>query len=378
MPPSRSSNSASQAPSTSRVGIREDAIRAHPDFPWLDADDPAGIARYLGKRKFLAAGEDFLRCEIAGEGNMNLTLRIHTSTRRFILKQSRPWVEKYPEIEAPWDRSESELRFYQRVSSMAGVAERMPQLLGGEAADRVLLLEDLSGARDLASLYSEPKTAELREVEIDALAAYLSALHAGTRGRVGVELANRQMRALNHAHIFVIPLQAADGAEVDTFEPGLGKAAQRLLSDAEYLARVRETGERYLRDGACLLHGDFFPGSWLRSDRGLRVIDPEFSFPGDPEVDLGCAVAHLALAQQPVEVAERFLRGYSAGALDPLWLARYAAVEVMRRLIGVAQLPLAESRPAGRRARLLERSRETALGDDFRALFEQDSGPPDR
>jgi 5-methylthioribose kinase len=356
------------------VGIREDAIRAHPDFPWLDVEDPAGIARYLGARNFLAEGETFLRCEIAGEGNMNLTLRVHTSARRFILKQSRPWVEKYPEIAAPWDRSESELRFYQRVSSIAGVAERMPQLLGGRAADRVLLLEDLAGAHDLGSLYSDLGTANLHDDEIDALAGYLAALHAETRDRVGVELANRKMRALNHAHIFVIPLTAGNGIELDSFEPGLEVAAQRLTGDPEYLAVVSETAERYLRDGRdgrdgpCLLHGDFFPGSWLRSDRGLRVIDPEFSFPGDPEVDLACALAHLALARQPVQVAERFLDAYCAGVPDPLWLARYAAVEVMRRLIGVAQLPRLAA-PDGWRARLLERSRQTALAGDFRALF---------
>jgi 5-methylthioribose kinase len=372
------------------VGIKEDAIRAHPDFPWLDADEPAGVARYLATRKFLTEGETFLRCEIAGEGNMNLTLRVHTSARTFILKQSRPWVEKYPEIAAPWDRSESELRFYQRVSSISDVARRMPQLLGGQASDRVLLLEDLADARDLSTLYGapasgddppstvDPAAATLRDEEIEALARYLSALHAETRNAVADELANRAMRALNHAHIFTIPLTMDNGLDLDAIEPGLRRAAERLMSDSDYRAVVSETSERYLRDGPCLVHGDFFPGSWLRSERGLRVIDPEFSFPGDPEVDLACALAHLALARQPLEIARRFLAGYRAGAPDPLWLARYAAVEVMRRLIGVAQLPLAAPRPADWRVRLLEGSRESALAGNFRALFDTGSRPPAR
>src|SRR2546421_5684303 len=41
----------------------------------------------------------------AGEGNMNYTLRIGTSERSFVMKQARPWVEKYPHIAAPWDRA---------------------------------------------------------------------------------------------------------------------------------------------------------------------------------------------------------------------------------------------------------------------------------
>ena len=356
------------------MGLREDQIRAHPDFPWLDADDAAGVASYLESRGFLAKGERFLHCERAGEGNMNLTLRIHTSARRFILKQSRPWVEKFPEIEAPWERSQSELRFYERAKTIPGVAERMPTLIAGEGAARVLLLEDLADARDLTSLYSEPGET-LRDEEIDALAASLAALHAATRGSVGEEFANREMRALNHAHLFGVPLDPDNGLDLDALEGGLGAAAKDLMGDLRYRKAVTETADRYLRDGPCLVHADFFPGSWLRTREGMRVIDPEFSFPGDPEVDLGCAVAHMALAQQPLAKAERFITAYSTekSDLDAIRLARYAAVEVMRRLIGVAQLPLPASPPGaspGPRARLLARSRQAMCSGQMDELFE--------
>lgn len=39
--------------------------------------------------------------EREGEGNMNCVVRVMTSRRSFILKQSRPWVEKYPGFAAP-------------------------------------------------------------------------------------------------------------------------------------------------------------------------------------------------------------------------------------------------------------------------------------
>ena len=32
----------------------------------------------------------------AGDGNMNCTVRVTTGTGTLIVKQSRPWVEKYP------------------------------------------------------------------------------------------------------------------------------------------------------------------------------------------------------------------------------------------------------------------------------------------
>ena len=119
------------------------------------------------------------------------------------------------------------------------------------------------------------------------------------------------------------------------------------------------------------MHADYFPGSWLRTADGLRVIDPEFSFPGDPEVDLGCALAHLALAGQPRTRADRLLGAYSADGneLDPIWLARYAAVEVMRRLIGVAQLPLPPTDSTGHRCGLLERSKQAMIAGQVWELF---------
>jgi len=354
---------------------RERALRDHPDFPFLSLDAPAEVAAWLERGGWLEAGELFRGCERAGEGNMNLTLRIRTSHRRFILKQARPWVEKYDHIEAPWDRALFEQRFYARVAGIPGVASRMPRLLGSDPDARVLLLEDLPGARDLSDLYSavgEAEAAPLAPDELDELADYAACLHGGTAGEPDPELANRDMRALNHAHLFQVPLDPASGIELDGFEPGLGQGARALMNDAAYRRAVTELGERYLRDGRCLVHGDYFPGSWLRCDPGLRVIDPEFAFFGDPELDLGVAVGHLALASQPRRHARRLLERYAktpdALPTDAGLVARYASVEVMRRLIGVAQLPLPPTQ--GFRGVLLERCRRALLTARLDVLFD--------
>ncbi len=328
---------------------RAEWMRAHPRFPWLDATDVPGVASFLARRGWIVAGETVRRCERAGEGNMNLTLRVHTDRRRVILKQARPWVEKYDHIPAPWDRALTEQRFYARAATLPAVAARMPALLAADESACALLLDDLPGARDLTSLYAGDVVGA---GEIDALADWLRALHAGTRGDVGDGAANRAMRALNHGHCFVVPFATPPAVDLDALEPGLAGAAAHLAADGTTRGLIDALGRRYLRDGPCLVHADYFPGSWLRTDVGLRIIDPEFAFPGDPEVDVGCALAHLALAAQPADAAARFLAAY--GGADATLVARYAAVEVLRRLLGVAQLPLA--RGDGARVRLLERA----------------------
>lgn len=345
---------------------RSEWIASHPQFPWLSEGDAAGVERFLRERGWIEPGERVAAVGKAGEGNMNLTLRARTDAGRcVIVKQARPWVEKYDSIAAPWERVVSEARFYDRVAAVPAVASRMPRLLAADAEAKALLLEDLGEARDFFSLYADGAIdlAELRE-----LAAYLAALHDATRGMRDEAFANRAMRELNHAHIYAIPLDAANAPSVERFEPGLDAAADRLRRDAAYVRKVRETGELYLSegDGGALLHGDFFPGSWLRSSQGLRVIDPEFCFVGDAAFDVGVALAHLALANQPARCARMFVQAYAA-PLDAALLARIAACEMMRRLIGVAQLPIPNT--TGRRAEMLGRSRAAMMEEQWEHLW---------
>jgi len=341
-------------------------MRAHPGFPWLDAADLDGLGTFLRQRRWLSPDETVLGCGRAGEGNMNLTLRVRTDRRTLIVKQARPWVEKYDHIAAPWERGESERRFYERVATIPDVAAHMPRLLGADPASRVLLLEDLAGAHDLTGLYAGGR---LEVEEADRLALVLRALHDATTGDPPQPSFNRAMRELNHVHCFVVPLDPGNGLPLDRFEPGLAAAGAALASDAALRAVVREMGERYLGAGGPLVHGDWFPGSWLRTAAGIRVIDPEFCFQGEREIDVGGAMAHLALARQAPSTARRFLDAYESGAepCDHAAVARYAAIEIVRRLIGVAQLPIVPTR--GWRAALLTRAREAALDGSLEPLW---------
>lgn len=323
----------------------------------------------MRRLNWLRGGERVLSCERAGEGNMNLTLRIRTDQRSLILKQSRPWVEKYDHIPAPWDRNIVEQRFYDRVASIPQVAGHMPRIVAGDDATRVILMEDLGEARDFTDLY---RNGELTDAQVHALAQYLRALHDNTETDTpDPGLLNREMRTLNHTHIFDVPLRPKNGVALEKFELWLDRAADTLRGDTEFTQAVAELGKRYLEDGPCLLHGDYFPGSWLKFGDEIRVIDPEFCFYGDPEFDLGVAVAHFRLSGQDLDLVREFLRAYSgrdlASAYDVYLLAQYAGVEVMRRLIGVAQLPLPPTQ--GFRAEMLRRARAAVFEGTVEALW---------
>ena len=348
---------------------RVEYSRAYPDSFFLDPADVSGLGAYLAERGRLGPGERVLAAERAGEGNMNCVVRVRVSAGNpFILKQARPWVEKYPVIAAPRDRALVEANFYDLTTNIPAVAARTPRLLWVDADARLLALEDLGAARDFFALYAGDVT--LDGETLDALADYLTALHAvplppAADSRDDSPLTNRAMRALNHTHIFDLPLRPDNGLDLDAYTLGLAAAAAPLRADPAYAAAVHALGERYLADdfpGGALVHGDFFPGSWLRTpDGALHVIDPEFSFRGGAAFDLGTTLAHLLLAAQPVASVDRFLASYrgAAGADDRETAWRLAGVEIMRRLIGVAQLPLPRDLP--RKRRLLDLSHRLVL-----------------
>lgn len=338
--------------------------RTHTEFPWLSLDDPDGVENCLADQHLLEADEHVVSVSKAGEGNMNLTLLVETDRRKLVLKQARPWVEKYDHIPAPWDRILFEQRYYERGAGISEVADASPTIFGVDAAARTIAMEYLEGAVDFIGAY---EGATISSDDLAALAGYLRALHEGTKGGFDEALANRDMRALNHEHIFVIPLAPDNGLELDGFEPGLNAAAARLKTNDELKTLVTETGNRYLDDGVCLLHGDYFPGSWLRTPRGIVVIDPEFCFYGDPEFDVAVAIAHLALARRSQSDAKRFLDAYT-NAVDERLVAQYAGVEVIRRLAGVAQLPIPPS--VDFRAPLLNRAAKTVVEGRYHHLWE--------
>ncbi len=273
-----------------------------------------------------------------------------------ILKRANPWVEKYPGIPAPVERSVVEAAFYRAVEGTeAGRA--MPQLMASGAGTTSMLLADLGSGVDGMTAYAGTA---ISASDLDAIADWMRALHNLPVAREHA-FANHAMRALNAEHIFDFPLAADSRFDCDAIVHGLQGHANRLKADAAFVSSVQGVKAIYLGDApGVLLHGDLYPGSWLTTPQGLFVIDPEFCWVGPREWDVGVLLAHLKLSRQPEAAAARVLARYGE-PLDPALLNRITGIEIMRRVIGVAQLPL----PYGleTRAALLEEARQLVIGE---------------
>ena len=328
----------------------------------LLAEDPDGVSDHIRTLGWITGDETITGLASAGEGNMNRTLRAMVGSRSIILKQSVPFVARYPEIPAPIDRIDIEARFYHAIAADPELAMRVPDVIGYDPSNHLLCLEDLGAARDFTHLYQRRGVdAPEHQEHLSTLIGWLSRLHAlpVSRERLPDGLDNKAMRELNHAHIFEIPLDPNNGLSLS---PGLTGTATEYAKDAALRDNASRLGELYLgqtsvESGEVLLYGDFYPGSWLQHPTmGATIIDPEFAFLGPPEFDVGVLLAHLTMCGYQSQLAPLLDSYLTPPGFDHNLARQFSGIEIIRRLLGVAQLPL--SADDATRIRWLRTARE--------------------
>ncbi len=151
---------------------------------------------------------------------------------------------------------------------------------------------------------------------------------------------NAELKKLNHAHIFYYPYLEDNGFDLDTIQPGLQHIAMHYKTDAVLKRHLKDLGDVYLQTGGALIHGDYYPGSWLKTKSGIKIIDPEFSHLGSPEFDIGVMMANLKMARLEHKLKQVWDHYKVPAVFSVPLMLRFCGAEIMRRVIGLAQLPL--------------------------------------
>ena len=302
----------------------------------ISVDTPISILQsFLEKLQWLN-NEQLQTITSAGEGNMNVVLRVITDKRSFILKQSRPYVQKYPTIPAPIERIDVEAQFYSALTKTT-VSNHLPTVINYAPEEYLLMMSDLGDIVDMTSIYSS------RVVDKDHLAQLVKIAYQCHQSEISSDFPeNMELRLLNHQHIFVLPFDSDNGFSLDDVQEGLQEIASGYQGDHALKKVISLMGDQYLSAGSSLIHGDYYPGSWMRSGTDLYVLDPEFAHVGDPEFDLGVMAAHVIIATHESSNFDQIIQAYP-GQLNIENMRRYAGIEIMRRLIGLAQLPISRS-----------------------------------
>jgi 5-methylthioribose kinase len=190
--------------------------------------------------------------------------------------------------------------------------------------------------------------------------------------------------------------------------------ALALRSDRSLRAAAAELRFLFKTRGEALIHGDLHSGSVMVNAAGTaKIIDLEFAFFGPLGFDLGLLLANLALARLAHEargnhaycqVIEGFAESFWTAFTEEshrLWspgerwydrflatvtadAARFAGLEMIRRIVGLAHVKDIDSLPPGQRLGAQERAvaggRALLLGADcptfgalWRRAIEEDS-----
>lgn len=320
---------------------------------FIDTKSPVReIQKLLHSKGWMNKNEHIVSVLKAGEGNMNVVLRVHTNQRSFILKQSRPYVEKYQEIPAPVERIEVEYQFYQTLDS-TNTNQHLPKVLSYDKTDFLMMQEDLGECEDMIYLY---ETKKIAPEQVQILTQFAETMHTTTVPYNYPE--NKKLRRLNHQHIFTLPFEEDNGFSLNAIQEGLQELSLPFKTNGLLKKTISNLGQQYLSSGTHLIHGDYYPGSWLINENKIFVIDPEFSFVGFPEFDLGVMAGHLFMATMETSIINSILSAYTR-PINSILVMQLAGVEILRRIIGLAQLPL--QRTLQEKAYLLQEARKMVL-----------------
>ncbi|HEX6892398.1 MAG TPA: phosphotransferase [Chryseolinea sp.] len=308
-----------------------------PDAEFLELQQGDWI-QLLYKNGWIKPSDKVVALEKPGEGNMNFLLRIRTEAGSFIVKQSRPWVEKYPQIEAPSERIFVEAAFYNALKRNTFFDKFVPSIIGFDAKNMILAMEDLGEASDFTFIYKTGSS--LSASDTSSLIEFISHLH-NSASTTEPFPDNAALKKLNHIHIFEYPYSRNNGFDLNVIQHGLQELSYKYKDNESLKEIVKGLGELYLGKGNTLVHGDYYPGSWLKTRSGVKIIDPEFSHYGYPEFDIGVMTAHLLMSRISMSQARAMMEAYRIPeGFDDSLSAQFCGAEIIRRVIGLAQLPL--------------------------------------
>lgn len=323
-------------------------------FPYFDEHTSEALQSFLIEQALLEEGESIVYLQKAGDGNMNATLRLKSSLGKdWVVKQSRPFVKKYPDFEAPEERIADEVAFYERFGDA-----KMPKLLAFLEEARLAVYEYVPEVSDGTFLYegfADGLDAD-RLASLKALAAWLGQLHSRTDLALDLPAA-RAMAEFQRHQMFDVPFSMLETRIQSGKASPWEQRAWDVCRSSAFLTARQGLNTRLMRESPALLHGDFFAKNWLfNKTGGFYVIDPEFCFYGPPEYDLGVMLAHMQLAQLPIPQMAEVLRAYSAaaGTYDAHLCDGFARFERLRRLLGVARLPIEPTKAEKMLAEILD------------------------
>ncbi|HCD52583.1 MAG TPA: hypothetical protein DEQ34_09055 [Balneolaceae bacterium] len=316
---------------------RERFNNSFPDAFFLDIDNIENTTQYLRTVGWLEQGDSVSEMERLDHSVMNYVVRvIPDRAPAFVLKQSRPWIENFPEIDAPVFRSRVEFRFSELAHQTTDLQKFIQMEYEYDEISFMLKMKEFQNAESLADAYGAKN--EISISDIDQVLEFLATVN-GLSGYNSFPR-NMEMRRLNHHFAFVAPYTRFTEFELDDTQEGLADLKKIVTGNISLKHKVISLGEKYLQGGNTIQHGNLELSNILRVGESIKIVDSEFAFQSVPEWDAAVFMAHLYLSDSPSSIIEYFTDNLNFKRFDHTAFFGFAGIEIISRLLGLCQLPV--------------------------------------
>jgi 5-methylthioribose kinase len=317
-----------------------------------------------------------LGAEEVGDGNLNRVFRVHDATSSVIVKQALPYLKV---AGSAWPLTRHRARIESNAIAEHGklAPDLVPHVIHFDEDMSALICEDLRGYsswRDL--LVAGAGTPGVAE----RVGRYAAAVLLGTSDVILPSRHRKELRRhfgytelclVTEDLVFTAPYTAAAS---NRYDEEIADVAVSLRADRALCEAVAQLRFAFKTRDEALIHGDLHTGSVLVSPDDSRIIDFEFAFFGPFGFDPGLLLANLALSRiaheaQGAAGAARQVDGYAHefwASFDDhcrrLWAptepwyhrfratvladaARFAGLEMIRRIVGLAHAADIDSLP---------------------------------
>ena len=317
-----------------------------------------------------------------GDGNINYVFRVRDSGgKSLIIKQADKFIRSSGNA-ADTDRNRIEAQILQLEHRLS--PSHIPTIYLYDPVMCCLIMEDIGDHENLRYALMAHKTfptlaKDMGEFLADTLIPTTDLLLTPAQKKAAVkDYINPSMCDISERLVFTHPYTDNQGRN-RPFPLNQSWLEQELYRDEGLKIAAAKLKSNFMDNAQALLHGDLHSGSIFVKPGSTMVLDPEFAFYGPAGYDIGNVEAHFAIAWAAAEASmeaspekDRYLQfledamvttlevfrtratELAKGAADPMfrdpafrtWFigemisdaAGYAGTEIIRRVIGSAQV----------------------------------------
>lgn len=259
----------------------------------MSAADAVEYTKYFG----IFPDDAELRGEEIGDGNINYIFRVieDKTGKSVVLKQADKFLRSSGRP-LDLDRSRIEAEILKLEGEYA--PEFVPEIYRYDDIMCVIVMEDISEYKNLRKELIDGKIFEKFADEISSFLADtllpttdLVLDRAEKKDRVKAFI-NKELCDISECLVFTEPY-VNDRDRNIVIPENMEFVKKYLYEDKELHVEAAKLKNNFMNNAQALIHGDLHSGSIFINERGMKVIDPEFSFYGPMGYDIGNVIGNL-------------------------------------------------------------------------------------